>query len=171
MRIVLRGLDVGKKPTMLRPMWKTLLVPHDFSPCADRALALASDLARLHGSKVVLVHVTDLPPGLTADAMLSDRETGELVRVDAYARSGATSRLEALAAPYRDAGLEVSIRAVLGDTADEILQLVPEVGADVIIMGTHGREGIKHLLMGSMAEKVVRQSDVPVLTVRVPDED
>ncbi len=156
---------------MLAAMWKTLLVPHDFSPCADRALAQAGDLARLHGATLVLVHVTSLPPGLTADAMLSDRESGQLVRVDAYARTGATARLEDIAGPLRDAGLDVATRALLGDVADEILQLVPEVGADLIVMGTHGRTGLRHLLLGSMAEKVIRQATVPVLTVRTPDED
>jgi nucleotide-binding universal stress UspA family protein len=152
-------------------MWKTLLVPHDFSPCADRALALAGDLARQHGASVVLVHITHLPPGLMADAMMSDRETGQLVRVDAYARATATARLEEVAGPYRAAGLEISVRAVVGDVADEILELVAEVGADLIVMGTHGRTGLRHMLLGSMAEKVVRQATVPVLTVREPDSE
>jgi nucleotide-binding universal stress UspA family protein len=156
---------------MLGRMWKTLLVPHDFSPSADRALAVAGELARVHGARIVLAHVTHLPPGLTADAMIQDGNTGQLVRVDTYARTGATTKLEDIAAANQDGGIEITTRALIGDVADEILQLVPEVGADAIVMGTHGRSGLKGLLLGSMAGKIVRQASVPVVTVRVPDED
>ncbi|MCA9676924.1 MAG: universal stress protein [Kofleriaceae bacterium] len=148
-------------------MWKTLLVPHDFSPCAEKALSLAVDLARQEGGAIVLVHVTHLPPGLTADAMLSDGATGQLVRVDAYARNGATERLEGIAAPLRETGLQITTRTTLGDVADEILDVARDIDADIIVMGTHGRTGLKHLFLGSMTEKVLREASIPVLTVRV----
>ena len=149
--------------------WKTLLVPHDYSPCADRAVALAADLARLHGARIVLAHVTDLH-GLTADALIPDRETGEMVRADAYARAQATRELERRADSLRAARLPVEIAVGVGDVADQILALAGDVKADVIVMGTHGRTGLAHMLIGSMTEKVLRQAKVPVLTVRDKEE-
>jgi len=145
--------------------WKTLIVPHDYSPCADRAVALAADLARHHGARIVLAHVTDLR-GLTADALVPDRETGEMLRADAYARAQASAELERRADSVRAAGIPTDIAIGFGETADRILAIAAEVGADVIVMGTHGRTGIAHVLLGSMTEKVLRKSPIPVLTVR-----
>src|SRR5687768_12459714 len=145
--------------------WNTLLVPHDYSPCADRAVALAADLARHHGAKIVLAHVTDLH-GLTADALVPDRESGEMVRADAYARAQASRELDKRAETLRAANLEVEIAVGFGDVAEQILRLAGETHADVIVMGTHGRTGLAHMLIGSMTEKVLRQASVPVLTVR-----
>jgi universal stress protein A len=149
--------------------WKTLLVPHDYSPCADRAVALAADLARHHGARIVLAHVTDLH-GLTADALVPDRESGQMVRADAYARAEATRELERRADSLRAAELPVDIAIGFGDVADQILELAGETKADVIVMGTHGRTGLAHMLIGSMTEKVLRRASVPVLTVRDRDE-
>ena len=146
--------------------WQTLLVPHDYSPCADRALNLAVDLAKTHQARIVILHVTDLPPGLTADAMVSDRETGDMVRVDAYAEKAAMRELAARVDPLRAAGLTVDARSALGDIADSILEAATEEQADLIVMGTHGRTGLAHLFLGSMAEKILRHATVPVLTVR-----
>lgn len=160
---------MGKKTTSgtIRGMrWQTLLVPHDYSPCAERALATAVDLAKTHASRIVLLHVTHLPSGLTADAMISDRDSGQQVRVDAYAAAAATRELEARADPLRRAGLKVEVRSALGDIPDRILEVAKAEGADLIIMGTHGRTGLAHLFLGSMAEKVLRNAPVPVLTVR-----
>jgi universal stress protein A len=146
--------------------WRTLLVPHDYSPCADRALAVASELARKHGSKLVLLHVTHLPPGLTADAMIADRESGEMRRVDDFARIQALAELDQRAQRLESSGVQVEIRTAIGDIVDEILGAAEDVKADLIVMGTHGRTGLAHLFIGSMTEKVLRQSPVPVLTVR-----
>jgi nucleotide-binding universal stress UspA family protein len=160
---------VGKKTTsrIIGGMrWQTLLVPHDYSPCADRALGLAVQLAKLHQAKIVLLHVTDLPPGLTADAMITDRESGETIRVDAYAAAQAARELETRARPVRDAGVAIEVRSALGSIAEQVIDMAADVKADLIVMGTHGRTGLAHLFLGSMAEKVLRNSPIPVLTVR-----
>ncbi len=146
--------------------WRTLLVPHDYSPCADRAVTVASELARHHQAKVVLLHVTHLPPGLTADALISNRETGEMQRVDDYSRAQSQRELAQRAEALRGAGLEVEVLAAVGDIVDEILGAASDVNADLIVMGTHGRTGLAHLFIGSRTEKVLRQAPVPVLTVR-----
>jgi nucleotide-binding universal stress UspA family protein len=145
--------------------WQTLLVPHDYSPCADRALALAAELARHHGAKIVLLHVTHIPPGLTADSHITDR-AGNLVRVDDYANTTATRELDARAQNVRDTGLEVKVAASIGHVSEEILRVAEEIGADAIVMGTHGRTGLAQVFLGSMAEKVLRQAKIPVVTVR-----
>src|SRR5689334_16953078 len=153
-RIVGPPGPVGKKTTsgIIGPMrWQTLLVPHDYSPCADRALALAVDLARTHKARIVLLHVTDLPPGLTADALVSDRATGDMVRVDQYASAQAMRELESRAAPVRDQGIDVKVASALGDIAAEILEVAKDAHADLIVMGTHGRTGLAHIFLGSMA--------------------
>jgi nucleotide-binding universal stress UspA family protein len=146
--------------------WRTLFVPHDYSPCADRALRLAADLARQHKARIVLAHVTNLAPGITADAMISDKETGEMVRVDQYAAKSASRELDARAANLRQDGLSVEIVTATGDVAAKILELARAEQADLIVMGTHGRIGLAHFFLGSMAEKVLRHSSIPVLTVR-----
>lgn len=146
--------------------WQTLFVPHDYSPCADRALALAGELARHHKAKVILAHVTHVPPGLTADSLVMDRESGDMVRVDEYARNQAMRELDARARALRDSGIDVTIEVGIGDISEEIGALATRHHADVIVMGTHGRTGLAHLLLGSVAEKVLRHATIPVLTVR-----
>jgi len=149
-------------------MWKKLLVPHDFSPCAEHALRTAVDLAKLHGSELALVHVSELPPNLPLDALVTPASGAETVRVDEYTTRGARRQLEAIAEPLRRAGFPVSTRALTGDIADRILALATEIGADALVVGTHGRKGLSHLLLGSVAEKVIRGAPVPVVCVRTP---
>jgi len=157
---------------MARMNWKTLIVPHDFSPSADRALVEAAALARHHGAKLVLIHITQLPPGFNASSLIADPraeggEGGEMIRVDAYARINATVKLDALADPLRADGVEVETRAAIGEIDEEILEAAKDCAADLIVMGTHGRRGLAHLFLGSMASKVLRQASIPVLTVRL----
>ncbi len=149
-------------------MWKRLLVPCDFSACSDAALVLARELARAHGAELMLLHVSDLPPNLDAAARITPPGAAEAVRVDEYVTRGAEARLEELARPIRDAKIGVRVRAVVGEVAHEILRVADEQSASAIVIGTHGRTGLSHLLLGSVAEKVVRAANVPVVTVRLP---
>lgn len=98
------------------------------------------------------------PPGATTP-----------VRVDELTTSGARRELEAIAAPLAARGLSVRTLAIAtesGDASTWILRVADETGADAIIVGTHGRKGLSHLLLGSIAEKVIRSARVPVVTVR-----
>ena len=149
-------------------MWKKLLVPHDFSPCAEQALRSAVELAKVHGSELALVHVSELPANLPLDTLVTPADGGGPLRVDEYATRGARQQLDAIAEPLRRAGLAVSTLAVAGDVAEQILALATKVGADALVVGTHGRKGLSHLLLGSVAEKVVRSAPVPVVCVRTP---
>jgi nucleotide-binding universal stress UspA family protein len=136
-------------------MWKTLLVPHDFSACADAALALAARLAREQSAEVILVHVSDVAPNVPRDA-------------DEAIVRGASLRLEELAAPLRSAGLSVATRARIGDVCDEILSVTEDDRVSALVMGTHGRDGLARALVGSVAERVLRRAPVPVVVVRAP---
>lgn len=147
-------------------MWKKLLVPHDFSTCAERALRTAVELARVHGASLVLAHVSSLPANLPPSALISPADSPEPLRVDEYTTRGARQRLEAIAAPLRSTGLAVETVAVTGEVTAQVIALARQVGADALVVGTHGRTGLSHLLLGSVAEKIVRAAAVPVVCVR-----
>jgi nucleotide-binding universal stress UspA family protein len=137
---------------------KTILVPIDFQDASLAALAAARDLAAKLGFEVVLLHVYAVPvvvyPGF--DPIVAPGLPDEIAAT-------AKAAVERLAAENGD--LATLLRA--GDPATEILRAVAETAPQMVAMGTHGRSGIAHLLLGSVAEKVVRQSPVPVLTVHV----
>ncbi|MGH7893844.1 MAG: universal stress protein [Candidatus Binatia bacterium] len=142
--------------------FRRILVPHDFSAHADRALRVAADLAGPKGSLVVLhtvvpfTPITDLPPAGLATYISPD----ELLQ-------GARRQLEStLRRVLRGRGPKVTLRVEIGDPYQRIVASTR--GMDLIVMATAGRTGLSHLIIGSVAEKVVRHSRVPVLTLR-PD--
>lgn len=149
-------------------MWKNILVPTDFSPCAEGALRLATDLARTQRAAIRMMHVCELPENLPPDTLVEASDRNAKVPIADYATRGAARRLEAIAEPLRRQGLSVETRAVVGRSAEEILRAANELRSDLIVVGTHGRTGLSHLWLGSVAEKLVRLAPVPVLTVRSP---
>lgn len=145
-----------------------MLVPHDFSASAQRALEVAVELAGEARSEILLLHVSPLPPNLPPDTEVS-LAGGSGSRADDLVTRGARRDLAAIAMPLVARGLQVSTHAVCvgaGDVSEAILDAAREVGADAIVVGTHGRRGLAHLLLGSVAEKLVRTAHVPVVTVR-----
>ena len=151
---------------MAKEIIRTILVPTDFSDGAGRALNWARGLARAFGAEITLLHVADL-----AVAWLP---VGGLGAVPAPPSSEFVERFNQTAQAALD-GTAAEIREVTqrllrhGHPREIILQVAGEVGADMIVMGTHGRRGFSHLFLGSVAEHVVRQSPIPVLTVRTPE--
>jgi nucleotide-binding universal stress UspA family protein len=143
--------------------FRHILVATDFSECSSIALDTAIELAGRYGAALTLVHVFALPvyPYMDIVPMAIDIETP--------AREAADEELhKALAAARTQLP---SARAVLkqaGAVWEQILVTAREVGADLIVLGTHGRTGVSHALIGSVAERVVRHSPVPVLTVCRP---
>ena len=150
-------------------IWKTILVPHDFSASANHACALARDEAKMHGGRIVLLHVIDLPHQIGGTEVVIPPETGAPIPIKDYAVSSAEQHLGDLAARLTKDGATVKTFVRVGNPVDEILRFIDEEKADVVVMGTHGRTGIRHLIAGSIAERIVRASKVPVLTVRHPD--
>jgi nucleotide-binding universal stress UspA family protein len=140
-----------------------ILVPTDFSDTADAALDYGKMLAAKFGASVHLVHVFSDPYVLPAYAP------------DVYSEVPAVLREEALRdvdqelTKRRDAGddsVPIVTATVTGLTAKELVRYATEHEIDLIVMGTHGRHGIAHLILGSVAEHIVRTAPCPVLTVR-----
>lgn len=139
-----------------------ILHPTDFSECAEQARAQAIRLARALGAEIILFHVAVETP-LYAEGMLA---AGTVQKVYDAQRKWAEEALEARAAETRAAGVPARWKLTAGVPFDAIVQGAEEEGADMIVMGTHGRRGLEGLLLGSVANKVVRLAGCPVLTVR-----
>ncbi len=146
--------------------WKAILVPHDFSSSANHALAIARDEAKAHGSQILVLHVIELPTTMKPDTVIVPDENGAPINVRDYAVRQAEAHLEDLRARLAKDGVAITSFLRIGNPIDEITRFVGENGVDLIIMGTHGRSGLAHLLVGSVTERVVRTSKVPVLTIR-----
>jgi nucleotide-binding universal stress UspA family protein len=139
----------------------TILVPMDFSPASQHALELAKSLAKTAGpSHLVLVHAYYVPVEL--EQYLLTHGDPFFDRVS----KGVTKDLEAILTSLQDAGISSEYVARAGVPETVILEVCREKKAGLIAMGTHGRRGIAHLLLGSVAEKIVRTAEIPVLTVR-----
>lgn len=138
---------------------KTVLVPVDFSEPSEAALAYAVSLARQLGARLVVMHAYELPVyGFPDGALIATAEVATRVM------SGAEAGLDALVEPYRD-GLHIDTVLRQGVVWEEVRSVAEEISADMIIVGTHGRHGIAHALLGSVAEKIIRTSTRPVLTI------
>lgn len=146
--------------------WKTILVPTDFSEGARQALRIASDLAKAHGASLLLLHVTELPPGLDTGTMIAPAPGGIPVTVVDFAREQAVTWMNQDRGNYVDADVDVAVRIEIGSVVDTVLDTAEKISADLIVVGTHGRTGFAHFVLGSVAERIVRRSPVPVLTVR-----
>ncbi|POG54646.1 universal stress protein [Haloferax marisrubri] len=141
-------------------MYSRILFPTDGSDCADAALDHAIEHARTYDATLVGLYVADVREvGYAAPALSLERvreallESGEQV-------------LGRVAERAREAGVEVETAVTEGTPASEIIRHADERDIDLVVMGTHGRSGIDRYLIGSVAERVVRGSDAPVLTVR-----
>ena len=139
---------------------RTILVPMDFSDSAHRALDLAKEFAKSGPAHLILVHAYYVPVEL--EQYLIQKGDPVLERLSA----SVTKDLEKILTGLQDAGL--SSEYITGNGAPErlIIELAKSKHADLIAMGTHGRRGLSHLLLGSVAERVVRTAECPVLTVR-----
>jgi nucleotide-binding universal stress UspA family protein len=139
---------------------RAILVAADFSGCSDDAFRVARALARDHGARLIVLHVATPPPFVTPGELQYALE-----RPDGY-RAELEGRLRLVYAADSPAGVEYRVQD--GDPAVEILGAAREAGCDLIVMGTHGRTRLDRLLMGSVAEQVVRKAPCPVLTVKIP---
>lgn len=141
--------------------FRKILVATDFSPSADAAAELGASLARAMGGSLTLLHVYQLPNFVLPDGttvLTSSSTLGDIISV-------VDQKLAALRDRLAD-GIPVETRAIEGDPAKGVVGAAREGDYDLVVVGTHGRTGLEHLLLGSIAEKIVRTSPVPVLTVR-----
>lgn len=140
-----------------------MLVPTDFSPASDLAFHYAIDLAGRHGSRLHLLHVIDESAFATA---YPDGFYMELPGVRAAMMDDAKAQLDRMAETCGKANLTATTEVAVGRPAATITAKANERGTDLLVMGTHGRSGVAHLLIGSVAERVVRTAPCAVLTVR-----
>jgi nucleotide-binding universal stress UspA family protein len=140
---------------------KKILVPTDFSQHAEYALKVAAQIARKNNAEVILLHLLELPHQ-AGDAMSASHEIPEIM----FFKNAAMNRLEEMMdSDYLD-GLEVSEVVQFDMTFEGIMDISNKNQVDLIVMGSHGASGFKEMFIGSNAEKVVRNSTVPVLVIK-----
>lgn len=143
-------------------MYDRVLVPTDGSPGMERVVTHAASLAELHGATLELVYVVNSSAVANLPMESSWEGVAEMLREEGE---------NALEAAAEFAGVETERTMLEGNPAREIVEHAKRSDADLVCMGTHGRGGLNRLLLGSVAERVVRASEVPVLTVRVGEEE
>jgi nucleotide-binding universal stress UspA family protein len=144
-------------------MFKRILVPIDFSPPSDAALEYARSLAGRYGASLHLLHVAEDPYRAFYSAEIFVPQV-EGLREEIL--SDTAKRLTARVRPTDVTELRATAESIIGTPAGSIVEYAAGRDIDLIVMGTHGRGGMAHLLMGSVAERVVRTAPCPVFTVR-----
>lgn len=135
-------------------------VPHDFEQAAETALAYALNLAEMIGARITILHAYEVPTyGDPAMVAMAFEFANEVER-------HAVENMEKIACEARRPNLEIESRVRRGSPWMEIIEAAEKLPADLIVMGTHGRKGLPRLLLGSVAEKVLRSAPCPILTVR-----
>ncbi len=137
---------------------KTILHPTDFSKPSEFALRFACALARDYQARLLLLHVVEPP--------VYYGELGMTVPLPSDFHESLHQRLSKLVPS--DAGIAVETVLIEGGASREILNVAEEQHVDLIVLGTHGRTGVARVLLGSVAENVIRHSSIPVLTLKTP---
>ena len=144
---------------------RTILVPCDFSEHSGKALAWALGMAEQSHAKVILLHVVPL----FAQLSYPGRLFRDFEKMDAELVTETEKHLpDFLATQQGTSQVPVEFRVLRGDPVGEICEAVKRESADLIVMGSHGRTGLPHVLLGSVAERVVRHAQCPVMVVRLP---
>jgi nucleotide-binding universal stress UspA family protein len=140
--------------------FRTILHPTDFSPGSAAAFQYACDLARDSDGRVIVVHALSVVAPFAAEGVMLSINFDEL-------RTLAQMELDTVKSADPAVRVDRIIRE--GPTTAVILQAAADYGADVIVMGTHGRTGFRRFILGSVTEEVLRKAPCPVLTVKTPD--
>jgi len=140
---------------------RRILAPTDFSEYSRDAIRYAHELAQTFGATLSLLHVVELPPYL---GEFTPSTMGEDLLGDLERQAGA--ELAQVLPQAQEAATEVTRSVVTGSPSLKIVETAEAEHADLIVMATHGRTGLSHLMVGSVAERVVRTAPCPVLTIR-----
>jgi universal stress protein A len=159
-------MTLGANPDELSmgPSVRRILVPTDFSEGARRALTLAIQFAKLLRAAIDLLHVQAMPAYIPVPTIPG---ATPMPPPTPEAAQGIQDSLGMLAAAVREAGIECQTKRVEGNPGDEIVDYAAKIGADLIVMGSHGRTGVRRILLGSVAEKVLHRATCPVLLVPI----
>ena len=152
-------------------MVKHILVPTDFSPLANAALEYAVNLAEKTGAKIQLSHIIESPSASfnSLDVMGQVETDEQFIEEKIFTKllvDRVKLRLKSLAEEYSKAGVEINFKIYFDSPYRSIMDRIKHDGIDLIIMGTKGASGMQEMLVGSNAEKVVRHSKVPVITIK-----
>jgi nucleotide-binding universal stress UspA family protein len=148
------------------PTYRSILVPIDFSPVSRLVVAHAVSLARRFEASAHVIHTWELPPPLRPDLTVWTGDIRPSLELEAREESKRTLRALLDDPEFHLQGLTSEI--LHGHPYEQIIATAEARKCDLIVMGTHGRTGVSHLLMGSVAEKVMRHARCPVLTLRSP---
>lgn len=152
-----------REGTIMTPDIKRILVPLDFSANSTRALDYAHGMAVEFNAVIHLVHVCEVPSMLTASM-----DAYALAYTDWSQRLGEEANAQLMREAARLTGVPVTTEVLFGNAASSIIEAASANQADLIVMGTHGHGAMMHMMMGNVAERVVRGAPCPVLTVREP---
>ncbi|MFW5939517.1 MAG: universal stress protein [Halolamina sp.] len=147
-------------------MYERILVPTDGGEHATAALEAALELATIHDATVHALNVVDTTTSLLT--VSKDEVRAALREVGDDAATNAFAEAESMAA---EEDVEIETERREGKPDDEILAAAAAIDADLVVLGTHGRDGVSRRLLGSITERVVRESPVPVLTVRADTDE
>ena len=150
---------------------KTILLATDGSEGSSKAMTYAMSLARQYGGRVVALHVIDQRWDEQTRAAFVEIGPELMQKLHSGNAQEARRILQEVADAGAKSGVPVETRMATGIPFEDIVRIGKELPADLIIMGTHGRTGVSHLLLGSVAEKVIRRAHCPVLTVRREEHD
>jgi universal stress protein A len=148
----------------MQPKIRKILVPLDFSPPSDYALTYAKALAAEFGASLHLLHVIE--DRLMTGPWPVEVYLGELPRIREGLIKDAESRMLDCLKSIGESGIQATGEVLIGSPVQTIVDLAAASGVDLIVMGTHGRTGITHLFIGSVAERVIRHAPCPVFVVR-----
>lgn len=150
-----------------------ILVPVDFSSCAKAALARALLFAERFDAEVRVIHIWDTPHFIRPDLMVwMEGASGDRQSIWNMVRESAAKEMEAFLSDLSDEQrARITTKVDGGDVVELLLEEAEKGEYDLIVAGTHGRTGVAHLMLGSVAERVVRRAPCPVLTVREPRSD
>lgn len=141
-------------------LFRKVLCAVDFSPSTKMTIEMARQIAEANKGTVILFHVVPMPIEAIGQPLMVEPIAG--------AEDDARKRINRIASESLSHSYEILV--VTGDPASSIIESAREQNADLIVMATHGRTGISHFFLGSVAERVVRESSVPVMTVRAPSQ-
>jgi nucleotide-binding universal stress UspA family protein len=146
--------------------FQNILVPVDFSDHSAAALETAMDIAKAFGAKIRLLHCYQIQPGGVSPYGIA-LPSGYFTEV----RDAAEKQLSEWREKVTPNGIEVEVALSSDAPSIAIAEMAVVCCADLIVMGTRGLSGFKHVMLGSVAERTVRAADCPVLTVKVPESD
>jgi nucleotide-binding universal stress UspA family protein len=140
------------------PKFRRILCPIDFDYNSTAALEIARELAEARGATVHLLHVAKVPS--------HDMDVPVPFDPDPRWERAARAKLEDIARDRLEGRVPYQLHVISGTPDDDVVRMAHELEADLVVMATHGRKGLSHFILGSVAERVMREARCPVLTVR-----